>query len=170
MIGCSGKDWFVSGNSGHVRTEACLGIVGDGLEPDKVSALLGLLPSRAWRKGEPVALRSGQTVARPTGYWEYEAPLQGPELTLEERIAALLAAIEPSAEAFKAVTSGCCPTMNCCWQGSTGLGGPFLSPQLMKRLGDLGIQVHIEFFTPDGWGPLEPDPIDEEEAGAFQGQ
>ncbi len=36
--------------------------------------------------------------------------------------------------------------ISCCWRPSEGHGGPTLSPPIMGRLGDLGIEIRFDFY------------------------
>jgi len=49
------------------RVRASLRVLGDSLEPDEVSALLGRAPTRSARKGEKIA--GSQDAIEPTGAW-----------------------------------------------------------------------------------------------------
>jgi hypothetical protein len=49
--------WF----GGHPdRAKLCLRVIGDTLDPDEVTDLLGRAPTRSQRKGEPVLSGSGE--------------------------------------------------------------------------------------------------------------
>jgi hypothetical protein len=61
-------DEFYSGAGGEV--DECwimLRFLGDNLEPDSITAMLGVDPTSSCRKGEPPS--NGRTGPVPTGYW-----------------------------------------------------------------------------------------------------
>jgi hypothetical protein len=64
--------------------------------PDEVTALIWLTPTKAWRRGDPSA-RAGGPPRRFSG-WQYELP-EASTFDTEEIVAALLDAIEPYAAA-----------------------------------------------------------------------
>ncbi len=143
----------MNGNSGDIWIETALGVVGDALDPRELTEALETGPARAWARGEPYRLHSGEVRQRPTGYWEYVPPATGASASMEPGIESILALLERHEARFRAATAGTCVTMNCSWQGSTGLGGPFFSAEILRRMGRLGIQLHVEFCVPPNWGP-----------------
>jgi hypothetical protein len=50
------------------HTRASLRIFGENLNPDEITALLGVSPTKSYRKGEPRSSREGSP-ARPEGSW-----------------------------------------------------------------------------------------------------
>jgi hypothetical protein len=73
---------------GLERTTATIRIFGDDLDPDNVTALLGVTPTEAYRKGEPFSQRPGSGL-RPKSSWH----LRGEEASpgdLDRQIADLL--------------------------------------------------------------------------------
>lgn len=71
------------------RTAAAIRIFGDDLDPDEVTALLGVAPTEAYRKGEPFSQRPGSGL-RPKSSWHLGGVDASPG-DLDRQIADLLA-------------------------------------------------------------------------------
>ena len=70
------------------RIAVAVRIIGDTLDPDRLTRMLGVAPTLARRKGEPME-RDGATVEQPTGIWSYALPAS-PEWELGDAIRTLL--------------------------------------------------------------------------------
>ena len=53
-------------------SNATLRIGGDGLNPKVCSELLGIIPDKQWRKGEPFMISPGRMHEKHSGLWMYE--------------------------------------------------------------------------------------------------
>jgi hypothetical protein len=73
---------------GLERTTAAIRIFGDDLDPDDVTALLGVTPTEAYRKGEPFSPRPGSG-PRPKSSWHLRSEDASPG-DLDRQIAELL--------------------------------------------------------------------------------
>jgi hypothetical protein len=86
-------------------TRVCLSIFSDNLDPDAITARLGLRPTRTQLKGTPVGHEpAGRLRARH--HWECEA-LPGLPARFEERLGTLIVMIEPAAQAIAALRPAC---------------------------------------------------------------
>ena len=81
------EDGFVVG--GEIdRVQVTLRIVGDALQPDRITRMLGVEPTFAAAKGDTVD-RSGVPITQRTGMWSYELPAS-PEWELSDAVRTLL--------------------------------------------------------------------------------
>lgn len=70
------------------RIAIAVRIIGDSLDPERLTRMLGVAPTLAKRKGEP-AERDGATIEQRTGIWSYALPAS-PEWELGDAIRTLL--------------------------------------------------------------------------------
>lgn len=76
-------------------------IRGEHLDPDEITRLMGVQPSRAFRAGEEYASKNGSRLRRPWTVWHLRTPhVVDPELFGRE-IVALLERLEPQADAIR---------------------------------------------------------------------
>ena len=70
------------------RLEIALRVTGDGLDPERITRMLGVAPTFAGRKGETVD-HAGVPITQRTGTWSYALPTS-PEWELGDAIDTLL--------------------------------------------------------------------------------
>jgi hypothetical protein len=83
-------------------------IVGDDLDPERVSAVLGGPPHVAGKKGDAVThtTAKGKTISRPAiaGYWRREVSLPTPQ-TLDSAVRLLLAGLAVDSDTWRFLSS-----------------------------------------------------------------
>ncbi len=123
------------------QTDASLSVLGDDLDPDEITALMGHAPSRAQRQGQMMALRPGMTqprVARRTshvarrGLWRLRASSQNSG-DLEAQISEVLAALPIDLTLWRVLTERVC-----------------LSPRVLLALVERGIAFDLDIYGPSG--------------------
>ena len=75
----------------------------DDLEPSEVSARLGLEPTDAFRRGEPIVTKRRRYSDHPTGGWILSSRDLVLAVELEAHITWLLDRIEPAADALRSL-------------------------------------------------------------------
>lgn len=137
----------------RVEVHIALRILGDDLEPERVSATLGLQADRTHRKGDAIGKRSRGI--RRQGYWEIDSEPHVPTTEPFERHAAwLLDRIEPVREQLHAWSKD--GWLVDLWVGAftdAGHGGPVVGPEILLRLGNLGLVLNLDLY---------PNTLDEE--------
>lgn len=120
-----------------------LGLTGDELDPAAVTRATGLHPSRAWNKGETYEGKRTGTGVRPYGLWAVTS--EG--TNVEQCARALLALVEPQAEAIRQVAraSGATISIGIWWEPSGGQGGFTVASDVLRRLSELGDRVDVYF-------------------------
>ena len=115
------------------------------LDPDKISSLLGLQPSRSYRTGELRPLKhgrfAGQSFPQRIGVWLLDSPLPG-KAEAEEHLVWLLDQLEPRmAEVHQVIESGAKADFYLGLITECGQGGCILTPELLRRLGRFGVEL-----------------------------
>lgn len=120
-----------------------LRLSGDRLVPAEVTAASGLLPSRAWRKGDTYESKAGGIRTRSFGIWVITS--EGTDV--EQCSVGLLAKVEPLADAIRHVarTAGATVSVGIWWEPEGGQGGFTVSSDVMRRLSELGDRVDVYF-------------------------
>ncbi len=77
-------------------------IQGFDCEPQQVTALLGVKPNHAWRRGDPVGLRGGET--RKSSMWSITATPSGAE-DVEADLLSLLDRLSPTLAHLRTITA-----------------------------------------------------------------
>jgi hypothetical protein len=128
-----------------------LRILGDHLDPDEVSAILGCQPESVERKGKPV-LRPDGTVARigKTGAWRLElSPADTDEWDCGEAIMVLMSRLPAGVEIWRSLTQRFRVDVSVALSMESRNKGFLLSPQVMRCLGERGIEVGFDIYYED---------------------
>ena len=114
-----------------------LRILGDDLDPEGVSALLGMEPTHGRRKGDAV---DGDALPAATGAWILESSL--PETAeIEEHVSQLLAPLSGDLDEWGTVTTNFSADMRCDLTLGNGSEAFDLSPRLAQSLAERGIVI-----------------------------
>jgi hypothetical protein len=125
-----------------------LRLTGDGVEPDEVTAALGLEPTYSARKGDHFRQNPRYMVHR-SNIWTHSVTADS-NVPFEEQIPSLLDQLEArsvalddlldradvEAELFLGFSSG------------DGQGGTFFPPGLLSRIGALGLALDLDLYPP----------------------
>jgi hypothetical protein len=86
------------------RTRASFRISGDTLDPERITARLGLQPTRAFAKGDlsPPGRVTGRKYRRRVGLWSLQSPLPT-TASLDDHLSHLLDQLDPHADAVGAL-------------------------------------------------------------------
>lgn len=148
-------------NANCLLAHATFRVVGEVLEPDDVTKVLGLQPSQALRSGQLVPTAT-QVRRQELGVWLLKSEGQIVSTSLERHLNYLLDLIEPGAEALRQLRRSQDVTADffCFWMSATGHGGPVFSAKLLERVAGVGAELGIDFYgggeTDDS--DLEPPP------------
>ena len=121
-------------------------ITAELLDPEHITAVLGVEPAQTWKKGEDARDRSR------TAGWELRLePEQGRFWTsMEDGLHALLSKVEGKRPQLQKLAEN---HKVAWWIGhfQTSLdGGPMLSPRMLKRLGEFGVPLFIDNYFSKG--------------------
>jgi hypothetical protein len=112
------------------------------LDPDYVTQQLGVTPSHAHRRGQV----RGKGHGWKEGQWSLSSKDQPIPRDLEDHLAWLLDKIELVREAFLELYTEDVSADMFCYLECYGLGGPELSPVLMKRLAKLDLFLGLDIY------------------------
>jgi hypothetical protein len=126
-------------NPNCARTHATFRLTGDSLDPDEISAALGIPAGR------------GGTIRRQrTRVWLLASEHTVESTSLERHLIHLLDAIEPAAATVDTLRReyDLRADFFCYWLSATGHGGPELSPDTLRRIAELDAVLGIDFYGP----------------------
>jgi hypothetical protein len=129
------------------EAHATFRLLGDALDPEEVTRLIGIEPSFARRKGDKYGSRERPVVSQ-TGIWalESEKSVAGPDLNAHLRF--LLSQLGSKTSTVKElVRQGLSADLLCYWMSGTGQGGPILEPETIRRVADLGVCLNFDFYS-----------------------
>lgn len=130
------------------KTFATLRLFHEDLDPDRVSRLLGVQPTKGHRRDD---LRPGGASPYRTGMWSLSTEDLG-SLDIREHLDHLLDVAEPRADALAQLRlAGTRQDVFCYWATTDGQGGPALDPEQMGRLANLGLAISFDCYV------LKPD-------------
>jgi hypothetical protein len=130
------------------RVRASLRVLGDSLEPEEVSALLGRPPTRERRKGDKIPGKQGgnSEAVEPTGAWILDSPLSE-TAEVEDHLEALLGTLSNDMDEWRSLTDGASASILC----SVFLGqyneGFELSPRAAQNLADRGLVIAFDIYS-----------------------
>lgn len=84
-------------------SEVCLRFFGDDLDPDRITELLGVLPTVSYRKGEKEISSRGHELTHFTGCWQLHAGSRSPGM-IDEQIREILDQLNPDPEVWKSLS------------------------------------------------------------------
>lgn len=126
-----------------LETYASLRVFSDTLQPNQVSARLGLVPSRAFAKGDPY----GRGRVRRHGGWILSSRNAVESSDTRHHIDWLLDQLDGKSKELDALRDlGCEVDVSCIWVSAQGQGGPILSPSQMKRLAEHGLDIWWDVY------------------------
>ena len=129
------------------RVKASLRVLGDSLEPEEVSALLGRSPSRMCRKGDPLAGKSGDQV-EPTGAWILDSGVSE-KAELEEHIEAMLSTLTNDTDEWDSLLARFTATVHCSLFLDRYNEGLELSPRVAQALSERGLVIAFDIYSGD---------------------
>lgn len=117
-------------------------LVGPELDPDAITSLLGLQPTRSYRRGE--TMRTRPMHRYPTGSWSLESGLPTSE-PIDVQIISLLGRLEGRAtEIRNLVHSGLDGGFYCTYSMGSKLGRIRLTSPVLARIGNLDLDITID--------------------------
>jgi len=126
------------------HSRATLRIIGDDLQPDDITALLGAEPTMATTRGQVNELGRGPKIWR-TGTWRLEAPDAEPA-NPDGQIAEILDELTPDLEVWRSLAARFKVDMFCGWFMVEGNESVSLSPDTLCALGERGIRLDIDLY------------------------
>lgn len=123
-------------------------IVGADVDPEVVTAILGMTPSAAHAAGEPFPRRPDR--CRPTGAWILDSQLPD-TAAVNEQVRQLLTVLEPQAGAVRRIAMrGLRPSFLCGVFLSQPQGTIDFDSDTVRRMGTLGAALEIYVFDVQG--------------------
>ena len=130
-----------------VRTYASLRILHDDLEPDRVTRLLGIEPSESQVKGAAYINSIGREKMAEIGGWFLSTEGVIASRDLRRHVDCILDKLVGKDESLKRLQAdGNEIDVFCYWLAAEGHGGPTLSPAIMRRLGELEIEIGFDIY------------------------
>ena len=128
------------------ETYVTLRVYHDSADPDTVSAALGIEPTESQRAGEPYEWRGRTRTYRLSG-WFFCSRGRVESYDSAKHLDWLLQYLEPRHEALCVLRSqGWRMDISCLWDSHYGHGGPTLSPDLLRMLATVGIELWFDIY------------------------
>jgi len=142
------KQWLHRGGAVD-RVHVSLGVYSDNLDPDEITRVLGLEPTKAFRKGQiKIGKTTGREYVQRTGAWLLRVPL--PEQTaIEEQLKWLLTGLPDDIKIWRELTTRFNVRMLCGIHMDNPNRGFALSTEIMKRLVERGLGIEFDIYGPD---------------------
>ena len=153
LFGFFTKSWG-AGNFGAVsdyptcaKTYATFRVYHDSADPQAITTILGIAPTRSWRQGDSHGTK--RVAIFPCSGWLLSSEHAVTSHDSLRHLEWLLVSIEQHrAELHALREQGHRMDISCYWLSESGHGGPMLTPEIMRRLGDLAIPVWFDvYFT-----------------------
>jgi hypothetical protein len=140
------------------RTHATLLIYPVRTDPETITERLGIEPSKWQRKGGPLAssLRRPPRIAEIDG-WFLSTKGRVESRDLRRHIDWILDQIEGKTGELRSLQDeGARICVSCYWVSKFGEGGPTMSPEQMRKLGALNLELWFDIDFVDEDGPADP--------------
>ncbi len=128
----------------------------DSIEEQAISRQLGIEATRFFKKGEPRAPGAASLRAHSTWVLEVLPPLRKEWPSLEEGLNFIMDKLEPARDALHHIADKSDTAIVCgCFYSSLGAGST-LSPNVIRRLAELGLSIRIQNY----WGGYPEEPVE----------
>jgi hypothetical protein len=124
------------------RIEIELRVTSDDLDPDRITRMLGVVPSAAARKDESVDV-DGVPITQPTGIWRYALPAS-PEWELSDAIDTLLEQMPPDPALWESLSGWANVAVICGLYVHDVNRGADLHPDTLARLAERRVALRLE--------------------------
>lgn len=134
-------------NGNCLIAHATFRVLGEDLDPDDVTRLLGVEPSQALRRDQLVPTQTSVR-RQETGVWLLKSEGKVASTSLERHLLFLLDRVEPRLAALDGLlrTHQATADFFCFWLSATGHGGPIFSADVMQRVAATGAELGIDFY------------------------
>jgi hypothetical protein len=124
------------------RIEIELRVTADDLDPDRITRMLGVVPSTAARKDESGDV-DGVAVIQPTGVWRYALPAS-PEWELSDAIDTLLEQMPPDPALWESLSGWANVSVICGLYVHDVNRGADLHPDTLAKLSERRVALRLE--------------------------
>lgn len=129
---------------GRIRkVKVKLMILGFTEQPDEMSRILGVSPSRTWTKGEPVA--PGAHNRQPQNGWQLSAPVDPINAEANSAVESLLS-LFPDRSAFRRLPSEAEVQLTCTVYAYGERPWLYFSRQTVSMLGEIGASLDVDIY------------------------
>ena len=125
------------------KSHVFLKVLDFGDDPSIVTSRIGLSPTSAWRRGDPMAPHP--TATRNHSRWSFQSPLPL-ESAVEQHVEALLQRLEPYAAGIRECASVFSVELSCAVYYTDSTAGIHLSPVILARVTALGIPLDLDLY------------------------
>lgn len=135
----------VAGSYVEANISVYLIINSDLLEPDAITARIGIQPTRTNTKGEPRTPKS--SLLWETNHWIFEPQKDVPD-ELEHKLSFLLDQLENAATSISNLSEECDISINIIYKGyQEWMGGWHLNRQIMSRILSLDADIDLDIYA-----------------------
>jgi hypothetical protein len=128
---------------------ASLTILGEEVQPDEITRLLGVAPTRTHLRGEPRSLHGKiAKLVWKDSLWLLTCPLTD-DRDPAEHLIWLLDSVEPKLSVIKDLAAKFRVKVFCGFSSMNGQGGFTLAPITLQRLARLGVPFSLDLYPPD---------------------
>ena len=141
------EDGFVLGGP-LSSLQVTVRLLGDELDPDEITRLLGVTPIVAARKGDTV-VRGSSSVTQRIGVWSYGLTEDAsPDWELEDAIVAVLGRLPGDLNLWSELGARFSIDMFCGLFMGSGNQGADVSPSTLRLLADRGMRLGLDIYGP----------------------
>lgn len=128
-------------------THAWLRVMGENLDVDEVTQLLGTTPTKTQNAGDPVPWKAKPGTKLKYSGWTLSTEGTLSSLDVRHHLDWILEKVQGKREAFDILRSrGFLVDICCRWDSVRGDGGPTLWPKQMSEIAQLGIELWFDLY------------------------
>jgi hypothetical protein len=131
------------------RAVATLRIIGDSLNPDEVTRLLGAAPSESQTKDQELIGKSGRVRVAKLGAWRVHASETSPA-DLDVQVKEILSRLSADLAVWKDLSTRFDIDLFCGWFMDKENEGIGISADTLRCLGERGIELSLDIYAGDG--------------------
>ncbi len=131
------------------KTHAQLRIYHDELDPERITSLLGIEPSQIQVRGRARTTSIGKDFTPPIGGWFLSTKGINTSRDVRRHVAWILDRLAGKDDILRSLQAdGCRMDIFCYWLSADGHGDPIPSPAIMRRLGELELEIRFDIYGP----------------------
>lgn len=144
--------WTLDENPNCEATYASFRLVGGDVDPQAVEISTRLTGDFGAAKGRTRRSRSGSEIRQQTGVWYISSKGHVESTSPERHLRYLLDELEPVKEKLLSVAREQSATADffCYWSAASDQGGPGISAETLRRMGELGAILAFDIYNAAG--------------------
>jgi hypothetical protein len=122
-------------------------ITGLDLEPEQVTKILEMPPTRSWKRGQEKVFRSGRTHVYPWGGWKLFQSDETMKMPLEKQLEYWASLLAPKTASLRQLRGMDCAAVLDCYLSISETASVPVSAELLEKIAGCGVEIELNCFA-----------------------